>query len=130
MKMSGKHRHVRYGPFPHSIFPPISFLHECDTFVITEEPMLIRDNSFKCIVYTSVHAWCSHSLGFGTHMMTRVQYTQGHLTAPNILCALPIPASFPRAPALGSHWWFYCLRTFAFSGGHIGGALQEVILFR
>ena len=69
--MSGKYGHVQYGPFPHSIFPPvISFLHECDTFVITEELMMIRDNSFKCTLYTSIHAWCSHSLGFGTHVMT------------------------------------------------------------
>lgn len=99
---------------PHSMFPPIiSFLHECDLFVKIEEPILIRANSFKCIVYTSIHAWCSHCLGFGTHIMTCVRHTQGHLNAPNILCAPPIPASFP---APGSRWWFYYIRTFAFYG--------------
>lgn len=99
-----------------SPIPFLSFLHECDTLVITEELMLIRENSFKCIVYTSVHAWCSHSLGFGTHMMTRVQCHPGSSHCPQTsLCAPPIPASFLDSPgASGSHWWFYCLRTFAF----------------
>lgn len=76
--------------------PPItSLLHECDLFVMIEEQILILAYSFKSTVYPSIHAWCSHSLGFGTHIMTCVRHTQGHLTAPNILCAPPIPASFP-----------------------------------
>ena len=81
----------------HIASPIINILHDRQTFVTTDEPMLAHLYHLNSMVYIRVHPWCYILYEFGSiySNVATIRVIQSGFMALKILCVPPIHPSFP-----------------------------------